>query len=143
MVVTAATPLVEETSFCSVVRRGSAARGSLWVEGEPVVPAVELVALVPSVVEPEWLGDPEEGGACAGVPRVTATISGPLTPGPKFADMRSYARRAVVEVDSAATSSCPRLSDSSGIVSGSRIAKAAKPASAGGLAMSAAHFAHA
>jgi len=45
--------------------------------------------------------EPDDGGACAGVPSVTATISGPLTPGPKFADIRSYARRAVVEVAAA------------------------------------------
>jgi hypothetical protein len=47
-----------------------------------------------------------------------------------------------VEVDSAATSCWPRLSDSSGIDKGTKIASAASPASNGCLAMSAAHLAH-
>ena len=67
-------------------------------------------------------------GAFAGVPSETATISGPLMPAPKFFASRSYALRAVVVLDSAATSCWPRLSESSGIVSGIRIASAAIPA---------------
>ena len=80
--VTAATPWVVETSFCSVCSRGSVARGSLpWELDDPDEPLEE---------------------ACAGEPSETAMISGPFTPGPKFCEIRSYARRSVVEVDSAA-----------------------------------------
>ena len=50
--------------------------------------------------------------------------------------------RAVVEVDSAAVSCWPRFSDSSGIISGIRIASATRPASTGKRAMSAAQRAH-
>ena len=78
----------------------------------------------------------------AGEPSETATISGPFTPAPKFFEIRSYAWRAVVDVDSAATSFWPRFSDSSGIASGIRIASAASPATTGWLATRAAHFAH-
>ena len=57
-------------------------------DSELVPPAGEPEVLVPLAVESEWL-DPDEGGACAGEPSVTATISGPFTPGPKFAEIRS------------------------------------------------------
>src|SRR5215831_11831407 len=117
---TAATPRVCETSFSSVCSRGSLARGSLpaepWELAEPWEPA-----------EPWELAEPleeEEEEACAGEPSDTATSSGPFTPGPKLPVIRSYARRAVVDVDSAATSFCPRVSDSSGTASGIRIARA-------------------
>ncbi len=50
--------------------------------------------------------------------------------------------RAVVVVDSAAMSCWPSVSDSSGIVSGIRIASAARPAIQGKRAISCAHFAH-
>ena len=120
---TAATPGVCETSFSSVCSRGSAARGSL--------PA-----------EPWGLAEPLEE-ACAGDPSETATSSGPFTPAPKLSEIRSYARRAVVDVDSAATSFCPRVSDSSGIASGIRIAKATSVEITGRLTTPAAHRAHA
>ena len=116
--VTAATPEVVETSFWSVCRRGSVVRGSL--------PFDELAPLA----------------GCAGEPRETAMISGPLAPGPKYFDNRSYAWRAVVDVDSAAVSCWPRLSENSGIVNGIRMVSATSPAITGRLAMSAAHLAH-
>src|ERR1700722_3443975 len=59
--VTATTPEVAETSFCSVCRRGSPARGSLPAELDELLLA----------------------GAWAGEPSDTAMISGPFTPGPK------------------------------------------------------------
>ena len=74
--------------------------------------------------------------AFAGEPSETARISGPLTPAPKFCEIWSYARRAVVEVESAAVSFCPRFSDSSGIASGIRITRATSPAISGWLAIS-------
>src|ERR1700742_1802349 len=100
--VTAATPLVEATSFCSVVRRGSVARGSLCAleepaeedepdddpeppDDEPDDPCEPLDAL--ELEDDVWLDDPDAG--CAGVPSVTAMISGPLLPGPKFSVIRS------------------------------------------------------
>ncbi len=113
-------------------------RGSLLVVSDDPEGPVD-----PEDVE-DW-DDPEDpedafcaslaAGALAGVPSETATSSGPFTPGPKLSEIRSYARRAVVEVDSAAVSCCPRVSDSSGIVSGSRIASAASPATSGCLAI--------
>ncbi len=65
-----------------------------------------------------------------------------MTPGPKFFVIRSYARRAVVVVESAAMSCWPSVSDSNGIVSGIRIRSATSPASIGRLAISFASFAH-
>src|SRR5215831_12439752 len=119
---TAATPGVCETSFSSVCSRGSLARGSLpdepWELAEPP--------------EEAWAGEPSD----------TATSSGPLVPGPKLSEIRSYARRAVVDVDSAATSFCPRVSDSSGIASGMRIARAARAEITGRLTTPVAHRAH-
>ena len=47
-----------------------------------------------------------------------------------------------MEVESAAMSCCPRVSESKGIDSGIRIASAASPAITGCLAMSLAHLAH-
>src|ERR1700712_5677528 len=67
--VIAATPAVDEMSFCSVCRRGSPPRGSLCVLLEFELDELELE-------------DPE--GALAGDFRVTAISSGPFTPGPKF-----------------------------------------------------------
>jgi len=55
---------------------------------------------------------------------------------------RSLARRAVVEVDNAATSFWPRFRESSGIESGIRMASAARPATAGWRATRFAHLAH-
>ena len=75
----------------------------------------------------------------AGEPSETATISGPFTPAPKFWEIWSYAWRAVVEFESAATSFWPRLSESSGTASGIRITSAARPAITGRLATRAAH----
>src|SRR5215831_9585927 len=121
--VTAATPGVCETSFSSVCSRGSLARGSL--------PA-----------EPWELAEPLEEEACAGEPSDTAMSSGPFTPAPKLSEIRSYARRAVVDVDSAATSFCPRVSDSNGTASGIRIARAASVEITGRLTTPAAHRAH-
>ncbi len=123
---TAATPGVVETSFCSVCSRGSVARGSLPAELD----------------DPDELLEPLLVEACAGEPSETAMISGPLTPGPKFCEIRSYARRSVVEVDSAATSFCPRFSDSSGTASGIKMARAANIAITGCRATPSAHRAH-
>ena len=60
------------------------ARGSLCELLEPPEPLEELLE--------ELL----EEAACAGEPSDTAMISGPLTPGPKYFESRSYAWRAVV-----------------------------------------------
>src|SRR5215831_2543252 len=89
--VTAATPGVCETSFSSVCSRGSLARGSLFAELWELAELLEELA--------ELLEE-----ACAGEPSETATSSGPFTPGPKLSVIRSYAWRAVVDFDSAATS---------------------------------------
>ena len=78
----------------------------------------------------------------AGVRSDTATISGPFTPGPKFCEIWSYARRAVVDVDSAPTSCWPSVSESNGMISGTRIARPASPANSGCLATGAAHRDH-
>ena len=138
--VTAATPGVCDTSFCSVARRGSPVRGSLCgcedLPDDGGLPDVDdpPPAVACCELDDEDLPEPEPepefavAGALAGVPRLTATISGPLMPAPKFFGSRSYALRAVVDVDSAAMSCWPRFSDSSGIVSGIRIASAASPA---------------
>ena len=123
---TATTPDVELMSFCRLVSRGSLARGSVC---EP-----------PDEEPPDELDEPDEAG-WAGDLRVTAISSGPFVPGPKPLLMRSYAWRAVVDVDWAATSCRPSVSESSGTISGSRIASATRPATTGYLAISAAHFA--
>src|SRR5215471_11667011 len=128
--VTAATPGVCETSFSSVCSRGSLARGSLLAE--------------PWELPEPWeeLAEPLDE-ACAGEPSETAISSGPFTPAPKLSETRSYARRAVVDVDSAATSFCPRVSDSSGTASGIKIARATTVEITGRLTTPAAHRAHA
>src|SRR5215469_8000222 len=130
--VTAATPGVCETSFSSVCSRGSLARGSLpaepWELAEPLEEEEE---------------EEEEEEACAGEPSETAMSSGPFTPAPKLSETRSYARRAVVDVDSAATSFCPRVSDNSGTANGMRIARATRVEITGCLTTPAAHRAHA
>src|ERR1700761_6708189 len=70
--VTAATPAVAATSFWSVVRRGSVARGSLWeLEDDPDD------------------DEDEDDAGCAGEPSEIAMVSGPLLPGPKLSDIRS------------------------------------------------------
>src|SRR5689334_8625072 len=127
--VTATTPGVCETSFSSVCSRGSLARGSLPAEPWELAESCELAELL------------EE--ACAGDPSDTAMSSGPFTPAPKLSEIWSYARRAVVDVDSAATSFCPRVSDSSGTASGIRIARATRVETTGCRTTPAAHRAHA
>src|SRR5215469_17297957 len=137
--VTAATPGVCDTSFSSVCSRGSLARGSLFAEPwELAEPLEELVELLE-----EELAELLEEDACAGEPSETATSSGPFTPGPKLPVIWSYAWRAVVDLDSAATSVCPRVRDSTGIASGMRIASAASVEITGRLATPAAQRAHA
>src|SRR5215475_9722528 len=131
--VTAATPGVCETSLSRVCSRGSLARGSLPAEPWELAELLEELAepLEEPAEPPEEPAEPWEPAelleeeACAGEPSDTAISSGPFTPAPKLSEIRSYARRAVVEVDSAATSFCPRVSDSNGTASGIRIASAA------------------
>jgi hypothetical protein len=82
--VTAATLAVFLTSVWSVTRRGSCARGSLLLDDEEELelPELELLELeLPELELPD--------GACAGVPSLTAISSGPLTPGPKYWEIRS------------------------------------------------------
>jgi hypothetical protein len=69
--------------------------------------------------------------AFAGLPRLTATASGPLYPTPNPAEMRSYAWRSVVDFGVAPTSSWPRFRDKNGMASGMRIVSTAPIASQG------------
>src|SRR5215475_13087363 len=155
--VTAATPGVCETSLSRVCSRGSLARGSLPAEPWELAELLEELAepLEEPAEPPEEPAEPPEEPAepwepaelleeegCAGEPSDTAISSGPFTPAPKLSEIRSYARRAVVEVDSAATSFCPRVSDSNGTASGIRIASAASVEITGRLTTPAAHRAH-
>ena len=86
-----------------------------------------------------------EDEAAAGELSETTISKGPLTPGPKFlAVIRSYALRAVVEVDSAAVSCWPRFSDQqaeSSAAAGSR-ARPGRRADRMRLAMRLAHRDH-
>ncbi len=112
---------------------------STWIGVTAATFAVDETSFWSVVSRESVVGD-EDG--CAGEPSEIAMINGPLLPAPKFSDIRSYAWRAVVDFDSAAVSCWPRVSDSSGIVSGIRIASATSPAITGCLAMSLANVAH-
>ncbi len=143
-----ATPLVCETFFSNVVkpRIGSArittgrTAGELLEPDEPDEPELDEDEDF-ELDELEELEELELAGL-AGEPSLTAIRSGPLVPGPKLLAVRSYARRTVVDVEYAAMSCWPSVSESSGIASGIRIASATAPHTTGRLEMSLAHFAH-
>ena len=111
--------LVPFSAFGITVERSVLTRSAVVCSAGPVVAIALKYAVVPALSI--WTGvtaatpevdetsfssvvSRESFVPLAGEPSEAATISGPFTPAPKLCEIRSYARRAVVDVESAATS---------------------------------------